>query len=347
VALSVANRLWGQRDLQFRPDFLALLADRYHAPVEQLDFVRDSDAAHLRINAWASRETHGRITDLIPPGVVNPMTRVVLTNAVYFKGTWQRPFKERDTFDGPFSTPHGKVTARLMSREAAFLYAHADGVQILDLPYVGGLSMIIVLPDDADGLPAVEDRIGRLYDNWIARLKPKWVNLWLPRWKTASTLMLAATLREMGMPLAFDQQRADFQGMADPQALAKLSGPPRLFIGEVLQKVFIETTETGSEAAAVTVDIGESGDSVPKAVIVHADHPFLYLIRDTDTGAILFIGRVVDPAAQARAPTTNAAPSMKTPRAPAKGASASRSAAPSAGLSVSGASPIARAAGPI
>ena len=153
VALSVANRLWGQRDLQFRSDFLSLLAERYHAPLEQLDFLRDSEAARLTINEWASRETHGRINDVIPPGVFNPMTRLVLTNAVYFKGKWEKSFSEASTFDGPFLTPHGKVTAKLMSQEEDFAYAQADGAQILELPYAGGLSMIVVLPTPPTGWP--------------------------------------------------------------------------------------------------------------------------------------------------------------------------------------------------
>ena len=298
VALSVANRLWGQRDLEFRSDFLSLLAVRYHAPLGQLDFLHDSDAARLTINQWASHETHGRINDLLPPGFVNDRTRLVLTNAVYFKGKWQKPFNEAATFDGPFLTPHGKVTTKLMSQEDGFAYARADGAQILELPYAGGLSMIVVLPEAADGLAAVEDRIGSHYDRWVAQLQPREVNLWLPRWTTTSTLSLADTLNEMGMPLAFDEHQADFLGMADAEALAKFPNLPRLFIAQVLQQAFIETNEKGTEATAVTAIGMEqpiSYEEGPKPVVFHADHPFLYLIRETATGAILFIGRVVDP----------------------------------------------------
>jgi serpin B len=298
VALSVANRLWGERDLQFRSDFLSLLDLRYHAPLAQLDFLHDSDAARVTINEWASHETHGLITDVLPPGVVNATTRLVLTNAVYFKGTWEKPFAEAATFDGPFLTPHGRVTAKVMSQEDGFAYAQADGAQILELPYKGGLSMIVVLPEAAAGLAAVEDRIADHYDRWVADLEPRLVNLWLPRWTTTSTLSLAETLAKMGMPLAFDAHQADFLGMADAEALAKLPGLPRLFIAAVLQKSFIETNETGTEAASVTavgMEQEVSASIGPKPVVFHADHPFLYLIRETATGAILFIGRVVDP----------------------------------------------------
>jgi serine protease inhibitor len=299
VVLSVANRLWAQRDVSPRSDFLSLLAARYHAPLEQLDFLGDSEAARLAINQWASRETDGRIADLLPQGVVNDKTRLLLTNAVYFNGKWQKPFMEAATFDGPFLTPHGQVTAKLMSQDAGFAYARADGAQILELPYAGGVSMIVVLPDAADGLASVEDRIGRHYDRWVAQLKPSEVDLWLPRWTTKSTLGLADTLSRMGMPLAFDQHQADFLGIADAEALAKVPGLTRLFIAQVLQKAFIETNETGTEEASpgttVMMDQLLSYDPRPESVPFHADHPFLYLIRDTATGAILFIGRVVDP----------------------------------------------------
>ncbi len=185
-----------------------------------------------------------------------------------------------------------------MSQEDGFAYARADGAQILELPYKGGLSMIVVLPDAAAGLADVEDRIAGRYDRWVAALEPRLVDLWLPRWTTTSALSLGDALGKMGMPLAFDAHQADFLGMADAEALAKLPGLPRLFIAVVLQKAFIETNETGTEAAAVTVVGMEqevSYEPGPKPVVFHADHPFLYLIRETATGAILFIGRVVDP----------------------------------------------------
>jgi serpin B len=285
VALHLGDRLWGHVGYTFRPEFLTLLAERYRAPLEVVDFGAP-EAARATINRWGAVETHGRITEVLPPRAVTLRTRLVLTNSVYFKGRWATPFV--DTHDGAFTTAHGEVTAKMMSVTERFAYARVGDVQIVQLPYAGGLSMVVVLPGAPDGLEAAEARAAGAYDDWVSALRPARVDVKLPRWKLDSTMSLKDQLTAMGMPIAFTEQ-ADFSGM---------TGKPGLFIGGVLQQAFVEVNEVGTEAAAVTAVIME-GESAPAAteppVAFYADHPFLYLIRDDATGTILFMGRVVDP----------------------------------------------------
>ena len=287
VILTVADRLWGQKDLAFNPEFLALLRDRYHAPLEPVDFAGAPGAALAAINSWASTQTHGRIPEILGSDAVGPSTRLILTNAVYFLGNWVKPFHPDTTREGDFTGVKGPVKVKIMHQKETFAHAREGDAQIVELPYKGNLSMLVVLPDAAAGLPAVEKRMGDKYDAWVAALRPKEVELELPRWTFTSDLSLIKPLGQLGMRRAF-QGDADFSGIAAGGGLA---------INEVIQKAFIEVNETGTEAAAVTA-LGmyslSLGPPPPQPVIFHADHPFLYVIRDTTTGAILFIGRVVD-----------------------------------------------------
>jgi serpin B len=287
VILTVADRLWGQKDLAFNEEFLALLRDRYHAPLEPVDFVGAPQAALAAINNWASTQTHGRIPQILGGDAVGPSTRLILTNAVYFLGNWVKPFHPDTTREGDFTGVKGPVKVKIMHQKDTFAHAREGDAQIVELPYKGNLSMLVVLPDTAAGLPAVEKRMGEKYDAWVAALRPKEVELELPRWTFTSDLSLVKPLGQLGMRRAFHGD-ADFLGIAAGGGLA---------INEVIQKAFIEVNETGTEAAAVTA-LGvyslALGPPPPQPVIFHADHPFLYFIRDTTTGAILFIGRVVD-----------------------------------------------------
>jgi serpin B len=230
--------------------------------------------------------------DLLAPGMVDASTRLVLTNAVYFKGKWQSPFLPGATHEEKFHTPAGAKPVRMMRRVSSFRHAHVDDVQLVELPYMGArMSMIVVLPDDANGLGEAEKQIGRSYDRWLAALAMREINLWLPPWTARQTLDLADLLPAMGMPLAFDQSSADFSGMSDKETF---------FIGAVVQKAFVESNETGTEAAAATAVVMSVPTSAedpppPPPVVFHAHHPFLYIIRDRQTGATLFLGRVVDP----------------------------------------------------
>ena len=214
-------------------------------------------------------------------------TRLVLTNAVYFKGKWDRPFAERNTQPRLFAGVSGGAYVPTMAQQGSFGYARDGAVQVLELTYGGDLSMVVVLPDDAADLPAVERKLARNYADWPAALRPTLVDLWLPRWTSRSRLDLGAPLQAAGMRLAFSQSAADLSGMAN----APLS------IDKVLQEAFIEVNETGTEAAAATfvgVRLSSRHLRVEEPKIFHADHPFLYLIRDRKTGAVLFLGRVAN-----------------------------------------------------
>ncbi len=290
VVLRVANRLWGQRGQAFEPDFLALLQKRYGAPLGQVDFISAREAAAKAINDWVNAETHHRIANLIDPGDLDDATALVLTNAVYFKGRWESPFDKRATQDGDFASASGTVAVPTMHKLGSYSYAKVDGAQIVDLPYRGGLSMLIVLPDEVDGLSAIEGRMGRFYESWTEGLSKGrvLVDLQVPRWKARSHVVLNDKLIAMGMLLAFGAN-ADFSGITDS---------PRLSIEDVIQAAFVEVGEEGTEAAAATaVSFHYASDDGPLTppVVFHADHPFLYLIRDPESGTVLFIGRVVDP----------------------------------------------------
>jgi serpin B len=284
--LAVADRVWVQKDRRYRADFLTVLRDQYRASLGQVDFIRAAEAARAEINGW--------VTELLAQGDVVASTRIVLTNAVYFKSKWQYPFVPGATHEEKFRTPIGAKPARMMRQVSFFRHAHLDDVQLVELPYMGDrISMIVVLPDLANGLDDAERQIGRSYDRWLAALTMREVNLWLPPWTTRKTLALADLLNAMGMPLAFKPgpSGADFSGMSDQDAF---------YISAVIQQVFVDSNETGTEAAAATavvmgMAVSESYPLPPRPVVFHADHPFLYIIRDRQTGAVLFLGRVVDP----------------------------------------------------
>jgi serpin B len=289
VTIHLANRLWGQAGTAFRPEFLTVMKDRYRAPLGEVDFARAPAAAGAAINAWAALETHDRIRDIFPPEGPDPATRLVLANAVYFKGAWKLPFDTSATADEDFAAPSAKVKVRMMHQHSWLSYAQVGGAQVVEMPYLGGFTMVVVLPDDPDGLQSIEGRVGGECDAWIAKLHQHEVDLKLPQWKTTSTFDLIPPLTALGMGRAFGRN-ANFSGMSDAA----------LEIDQVLQKAFVESNEKGTEAAAVTVVMvdeetsGQWPPPIPPAVF-HADHPFLYVIRDPATGVVLFIGRELDP----------------------------------------------------
>jgi serpin B len=283
LELHVADRLWGQSGLVFKPNFLALLRDSYGAPLETVDFANGTEAARATINRWVAAQTRDRIPELLRGGDLQSTTRLVLTNTVYFKGKWAQPFAARATLPRRFNGVSGATDVPMMAQKGSFYYARDGELQVLELPYGGGLSMVIVLPDGAGDLAAVERKVADHYAGWLAALDPTEVDLWLPRWTFRSRLDLGAPLVAAGMRLAFGPG-ADFSGISDAP----------LFIDKVVQEAFIAVNETGTEAAAATAVMAglKSSTPRPKPTIFHADHPFLYLIRDRRTGAVLFLGRV-------------------------------------------------------
>lgn len=291
--LSIANRLWGQSGFQFLPAFLDLTKKQYRAQLEQVDFAHNTDGARLAINQWVEKQTADKIKDLIKPGDVTAQTRLVLTNAIYFKGSWATPFKKEFTRDEPFHLgPADKtVTVAMMHRSGAYAYAEDDAAQILEMPYAKDeVSLVIVLPRKADGLAKVEKGMDAkwLSDATKRLQKRDGVQVALPRFKMTAEFKLSKVLARLGMPLAFDAQKADFSGMSSEQ---------RLVIDEVIHKAFVDVNEEGTEAAAATAVTMRALAMRPTTpVVFRADHPFTFFIRDTRSGAILFMGKVMDPA---------------------------------------------------
>jgi len=293
LVLDLANRVWVQKDLRLRPHYVSLLRDVFRAPLAEVDFKTDREAALLAINQWGSQQTHGRIPQILAK--VNPKARMVLVNAVYMMGEWQQPFVESATHDGKFTTAKEVTTVKMMRQVSRFRYAQVRGAKLVELPYKGGLSMVVVLPTDVDGLEKIEDRLGGSYADWIGALEYKEVDLELPRFTVATELALVGLLMKMGIRRAFKPDLADFSGMTEEVEA-------RLFIGDAIQKAWIGTDENGTEAAAVTAVVMEVHSigklerlPPPPPVIFHANHPFLYLIRDVKSGGILFLGRIVEP----------------------------------------------------
>jgi serpin B len=288
--LHVANALWGMKGHTFQPSFLEVLSTSYQAPLQEVDFA-SSEAARATINDWVAKATNDKIKDLIPQGVLDALTRLVLTNAIYFKGNWASQFKPAQTKPLPFQVLQGKpVKTPLMHQIAEFGYHETDDAQVLSMPYQGkALSMVVVLPRLADGLAAIEGKLdAEALKGWTADLQQRKVSVYLPRFKIESSFSLSKQLSELGMKDAFDPDRADLSGM---------DGSRDLFIKEVIHKSFVEVNEEGTEAAAATgVVVGVRSAPAPPPEF-RADHPFLFFIRHDATGAVLFIGRLVRPGA--------------------------------------------------
>jgi serpin B len=284
--LAVANRLWGQSGYAFLQEFLSLNARFGTAGVQTVDFAHAEEVARETINAWVEEQTLEKIKDLLNPEDLNPLTKLVLTNAIYFKGSWLSQFDRELTRDGRFSVSASTHLTVPMMRQGpgAFLVGRQEGVGLLELPYVGNdLAMLILLPDSVEGLASVEAQLdGRHLKMWIAALQREALAVALPRFRITQRLQLAKTLGDMGMSDAFGPQ-ADFSGM---------DGGTSLSISAVIHKAFIDVNEEGTEAAAATaVVVGLR--SMPRSFVV--DRPFVFMIRDKKTGSIIFIGRVVNP----------------------------------------------------
>ncbi|MGH2571071.1 MAG: serpin family protein [bacterium] len=292
--LNVANRLWGQTGYGFLEPFLAITRGDYGAELAQLDFVAAPEPARAEINGWVEERTEGKIVDLFPPGTIGELTRLVLVNAIYFKGSWADRFDEADTRSNPFHlSASASVDVPTMSQTGEFARARVEDVDVLELPYQGGdVSMVILLPAAVDGLASLEARL--TFENltaWLAAVdgvEPRDVEVSLPRFRTRSSFLLNDVLASMGMPAAFDPFAADFSGM---------NGRRDLFVSVVVHQGFVEVSEEGTEAAAATGVVEALGYITSAPPAFRVDHPFLFLIRDNLTGSVLFLGRIVDPSA--------------------------------------------------
>lgn len=283
--LHVTNALWGQQGYGFLPAFLAVLAENYGAGVQIADFIDAPEQARETINRWASDETEGRIEDLLPPGSITPLTRLVLTNAVYFNATWKQGFDKDFTHADSFTLLDGsQVTVQMMQQVGRFKCVAGEGYCAVELPYVGDeLSMLVLLPEihEFEEFAATLDS-DRLASILVTMTEERDISLSMPGFEYASDFNLKATLADLGMPDAFVYGTADFSGM---------DGTRELFIGDAFHKAFVSVDENGTEAAAATA-LPIPCAPVP---VIRLDHPFIFLIRDIGTGTILFIGRVMDP----------------------------------------------------
>ncbi|MGD2148835.1 MAG: serpin family protein [Anaerolineae bacterium] len=285
--LNIVNAIWGQKGYDFLTEFLDVLAENYGAGLRLLDFAKAPEEARVTINDWVSDQTEGRIEDLIPKGLIDPLTRLVLTNAIYFNAAWDHPFEERLTENGPFHLLDGsQVSVPLMQQTESFAFEEGDGYQAVELPYDSReLSMVILLPE-AGHFEAFEGSLdAQLVDAILEDLAPRQVALTMPKFEFDSSFELGQTLAAMGMPDAFGEA-ADFSGM---------DGTRRLSISAVVHKAFVAVDEAGTEAAAATAVIIAEVAVPEEPLEVRIDRPFIFLIRDIETGAILFLGRVVDP----------------------------------------------------
>jgi len=288
LTLRIANAPFAQSNYAFRQAYLDALASRHGAAVRLVDFKADAEGARRQVNAWVAEQTSNRIPELLDS--LDDSTRLVLVNAIYLKASWMTPFEESATQDAPFARSDGsKVNVPTM---ATFLedgrFAEGTGWKAVELPYAGpSLAMTVIVPDDLAAFEKTFD--GARFTEITSALAPSSVDLTLPRFKIESKSDLATELAVMGMPLAFDAARADFSG---------ITAEERLFISKVIHQANISVDEKGTEGAAATAVVMLAGSApVAKAATVHVDRPFIFAVRDTATGAILFLGRVVDPGA--------------------------------------------------
>jgi serpin B len=285
--LNIVNAIWGQKDYAFLVSFLDTLAENYDAGLRIVDFINETEPSRITINDWVSDETEGRIKDLIPQGAITQMTRLVLTNAIYFNAAWQYPFEEDATSPDVFYLLNGdEVTIPMMEQQESFSYAEDDKYQVVELPYDGQeLSMVIILPDSGQFETFEEAMDYKQVKDIIECLERQEVRLKMPKFEFDSSFSLKKALTEMGMSVAFSEE-ADFSGM---------TGKKDLFISDVIHKAFVSVDEAGTEAAAATAVIMELTAMPETPIEVTLNRPFIFLIRDIETGAILFVGRVMNP----------------------------------------------------
>jgi serpin B len=293
-SLSTGNRLFGAKDYPFADAFLRLTRDQYRAEVKSLDF-HAPEQARESINAWVSQQTGSKIAELLSAGVLQPNTRLVLANAIYFDGDWMFPFTKSATVSRPFLlSADNKIDVPTMRQTREFSYAENADTQVVSLPYHGGeLSMVVMLPKAIDGLPQLEMTLmNERFGAWLAALRGgRPVQLDLPKFDLRSGFLLSQPLTALGMTSAFGAG-ADFSGISTAEGL---------MISEVVHQSFIEVDETGTEAAAATAVVGVPYSSMlprqdrPQPIVFRADHPFLFLIVDHRTSAVLFLGRVMQP----------------------------------------------------
>ncbi len=288
--LLTANALWVQKDYKLLQEYINAVENYYAGKASNVDFVRATEEARKTINGWVEDKTNQKIKDLFPQGSLTDLTRLVLTNAIYFKGDWVVQFDKKKTRDENFRVSKDKIVKvpmmRRTDKDAKFNYAETEDLQILEMLYKGKeLSMLVLLPKD-EGLRTLEGSltVDKLKE-WKNKLNKQRVDVYMPKFTFNSKYFLNENLEEMGMPSAFIPESADFSG---------IDGTKNLFIQIVVHQSFVDVNEEGTEAAAAT-GVGIGITSVPQVMVFCADHPFIFIIQERDTGNILFLGRVVNP----------------------------------------------------
>jgi serpin B len=288
IQLSVANSLWMADGYKFLDEFLRINKTFYKTETSNLNFA-DSDKARKTINDWVSEKTKGKIKDLIPDGILDALTKLVLTNAVYFKAEWAEQFKISNTRESVFFNYGGTVPVELMNQKKRYNYMSDDKLQFIEMPYKGGdASMFVLLPKEKDGLKDIEKKITwSEIEKLTQSLQSKEVDVYFPKFKMSLEYELQKIMRRMGMIQAFTKG-ADFSMMNEKK---------ELYISAIIHKTFIAVDETGTEAAAATAVVMRMKSAMPDQdfATFRADHPFFYFIKEKSTGTVLFAGRVVDP----------------------------------------------------
>ena len=289
MQLSIANSVWAEQTFTFLPDFLDTLSVNYGAGIHLLDFVNNPDPSRKEINKWVSNETKDKINNLLPEGTINPATKMVLVNAIYFKADWLAPFDADDTFDGIFKLSDGsEVTVSMMDQLMNIPYAIRDGYAVVDLPYARGTAVMTILLPDEGRFEEIESQLNHeMLKEVLEGMSTTELSVFMPKFEYESAFLLSDALTELGMPAAFDDDRADFSGMTDQQ---------KLFIADVIHKAYVKVDEKGTEAAAATAVMFEGAfGAFLGTPQFHMDRPFIYFIRDAESGQILFVGRVLNP----------------------------------------------------
>ncbi len=289
--VDMANGLFPQEKYALQNEYVETIRKFYRAALQEMDYVNKANAAAGKINEWVEKMTRGKIEKLIQPSALNAQTRLVLVNAIYFYGEWMDPFSDKATKEEAFYVNANKtVEAPLMMRMGNYYYMENKLLQAIELPYKGNvLSMVLILPKEKGGLDKVEQALS------VSLLKEIYKGLWqtrvmvyVPHFKARSRMQLVDVLKRLGMDKAFSMD-ADF---------SKMTGKPDLFISAVMHEAVVEVDEKGAEAAAATGVVMATkavGPRVEKPITFRADHPFLYVIRHRETGAILFMGRITNP----------------------------------------------------
>ena len=299
ITLNIANRLFAQKGYAFREAFLSLVKQNFGGAFEPLDFVANPAAATQHINKWVADQTHDRIRDLIPGGALDKTTRLVLANALYLKAPWANEFSENATQPEPFHV-HGSASVdvpMMRKTDKHFGYAKRDGYTAVSLPYAGDdLQFVVLLPDDVNGLRALESKLTSDVLAGCAKLERREVDLRLPKFKLEPpTIVLAEKFEALGMKTAFDKP----QGSANFDKMAPRTPRDYLYISQIFHKTFIAVDEKGTEAAAATAVAMLAGSALrsppPPPIEVKIDRPFIYAIQHVPSGVCLFLGRVTDP----------------------------------------------------